>query len=47
MDEPYTVDPRLGTLTCAQLTTDFQTLTFTTPDPRACAEPNGGVGGAP
>ncbi len=38
MDEPYTVDPRLGTLTCAQLTTDFQILTTTTPDPRACAE---------
>ena len=47
MDQPYTVDPRLGPLTCAQLTADFQTLTNTTPDPRACAEPGGGNGGAP
>jgi hypothetical protein len=39
MDQPYRVDPRLGPLTCAQLTADFQTLTNTTPDPRACAEP--------
>jgi hypothetical protein len=37
MDQPYTVDARLGALTCAQLTADFQTLTNTTPDPRACA----------
>ena len=43
MDQPYTVDPRLGPLTCAQLTTDFQTLTNTTPDPRACAESTTGV----
>jgi hypothetical protein len=47
MDQPYTVDARLGPLTCAQLTADFQTLTNTTPDPRACAEPGGGSGGAP
>jgi hypothetical protein len=39
MDQRYTVDARLGSLTCAQLTADFQTLTNTTPDPRACAEP--------
>ena len=39
MDQRYTVDPRLGPLTCAQLTADFQTLTTTTPDLRACAEP--------
>jgi hypothetical protein len=47
MDQPYAVDPRLGPLTCAQLTADFQTLTNTTPDPRACAEPGAGSGGAP
>ena len=47
MDQPYTVDPRLGPLTCAHLTSDFQTLTNTTPDPRACAEPGGGTGGTP
>jgi hypothetical protein len=47
MDQPYTVDPRLGSLTCAQLTADFQTLTNTTPDPRACAETGGASGGAP
>ena len=46
MDQRYTVDPRLGPLTCAELTDDFQTLTNTTPDPRACAEPSGGIGGA-
>ncbi len=39
MDQPYSVDPRLGPLTCAELTTDFQTLTNTIPNPRACAEP--------
>ncbi len=39
MDQRYTVDARLGPLTCEQLATDFQTLTNTTPDPRACAEP--------
>jgi hypothetical protein len=41
MDQPYPVDPRLGPLTCAELTSDFQTLTTTTPDPRACAEVRG------
>jgi hypothetical protein len=39
MDQPYTVDARLGPLTCAELSADFQTLTNTTPDPGACAEP--------
>ena len=47
MDQPYTVDARLGPLTCAQLTTDFQNLTNTTPDPRACAEPGEVIGGVP
>lgn len=42
MDQPYTVDARLGRLTCEQLATDFQTLTNSVPDPRACAEPMGG-----
>ena len=46
MDQPYTVDARLGPLTCAELSADFQTLTTTTPDPRACAEPGGGSRGA-
>jgi hypothetical protein len=41
MDQPYPVDPRLGPLACAELTSDFQTLTTTTPDPRACAEVRG------
>jgi hypothetical protein len=46
MDQPYTVDPRLGPLTCEQLATDFQTLTYSLPDPRACAEPTDSSGGA-
>ena len=47
MDQPYTVDPRLGPLTCEQLSTDFQTLTGALPDPRACAEPGAGSAGTP
>lgn len=47
MDQPYTVDPRLGPLTCEQLSTDFQTLTGALPDPRTCAEPATGIAGTP
>jgi hypothetical protein len=39
MDEPTTADPRMAASTCAQLTADFELLTMTTPDPRACAQP--------
>ena len=45
MDEPYTVDPRMGSMTCAELAEDFEQLTFSTPDPRACAEPVPTAGG--
>ena len=53
MDEPYTVDTRLGPLTCEELAADFEQLTYSTPDPRACAEPaaaptaSAAAGGAP
>jgi hypothetical protein len=47
MDQPYTVDPRLGPMTCEQLSTDFQTLTGALPDPRACAELGTGSAGTP
>ena len=45
MDEPYAVDARLGPLTCEELAEDFETLTYSTPDPRACAEPVDASGG--
>ena len=38
MDEPYSVDARLGPLTCAQLSADFALLARAPADPRACAE---------
>lgn len=44
MDEPYTIDARLGAASCADLAADFARLTYTTPDLRACATPaNGGA----
>jgi hypothetical protein len=49
LDLPFTVDARLGPLTCAELAEDFQTLTYSTPDPRACADADAGPteGGQP
>jgi hypothetical protein len=47
MDEPYQVDLRLGDPPCLTLAADFQALTNSYADPRACAEPVGdqpGVG---
>ena len=39
MDEPFTADARLGPVSCGELAADFTALTYSTPDPRACAEP--------
>ncbi len=41
MDEPYVVDARMGTPTCAELAADFALLTGSTPEPRSCAETTG------
>jgi hypothetical protein len=38
MDQPDTIDARLGDPSCAALDQDFQALTSTTADPRACPE---------
>ena len=41
MDEPFTVDTRMGTPSCSELAADFAMLTRSVPDPRACAETAG------
>ncbi|HEX6886606.1 MAG TPA: hypothetical protein VF143_00760 [Candidatus Nanopelagicales bacterium] len=46
MDEPAAPDARMGITSCTELTADFELLTRTTPDQRACAQAAGSPAGS-